>query len=766
MKRLFDMNEWKIIEQGFHPEDNRLAESMTSIGNGHMGMRGNFEEDYSGDTHQGMYVAGVYYPDKTRVGWWKNGYPEYFAKVLNAVNIMGIRVSINGKNVDLNEWEVVDFKRELDMQHGVLTRTMLLKNGVEETKIESTRFFSIVTKEIAALRYTVTPINFEAEIIIESYLDADVENEDSNYDEKFWLPVEHGTEERFGYVTSKTKKLDWHVTAAMITDVEGAICEVVEGTSQYVANRFTKQVESGEAATVEKVVALVTNRDYEVEHLLEQAMERVNEAFELGFDTVLAQHEAAWLKHWEEADVKIEGDVEAQQGIRFNIFHMFQTYTGEDSRLNIGPKGFTGEKYGGATYWDTEAYCLNFYLATSKPDVAWNLLKYRHNQLPQAKENADKNVGMKGALYPMVTMNGEECHNEWEITHEEIHRNGAIAHAIYNYTNYTGDTSYLGQYGFEVLVEIARYWASRVNYVPQKDVYMILGVTGPNEYENNVNNNWYTNLMAAWCLEYAQTVHRHLADNEPDRLAELMHQLTLTDEELAQWADIDQKMYYPKDETEPAVFMQQDGFMDKEQIMVADLDPKHLPLNQNWSWDRVLRSVFIKQADVLQGLYFLTDRFSVEQKKANFDFYEPRTVHESSLSPCIYSIIAAEIGYEEKAVELYQRSARLDLDNYNNDTEDGLHITSMVGSWMSIVHGFAGLRVQEGVLSFNPMLPQGWTSYSFRMQWRGHHIHIHVKQNEISIEQSAGEAFSLKLHNQVVDVPAEGSVTVPSSMTV
>ncbi|MGA9232709.1 MAG: glycosyl hydrolase family 65 protein, partial [Exiguobacterium oxidotolerans] len=214
------------------------------------------------------------------------------------------------------------------------------------------------------------------------------------------------------------------------------------------------------------------------------------------------------------------------------------------------------------------------------------------------------------------------------------------------------------------------------------------------------------------------------------------------------------------------VFMQQDGFMDKEQIMVADLDPKHLPLNQNWSWDRVLRSVFIKQADVLQGLYFLTDRFSIEQKKANFDFYEPRTVHESSLSPCIYSIIAAEVGYEEKAVELYQRSARLDLDNYNNDTEDGLHITSMVGSWMSIVHGFAGLRVQEGVLSFNPMLPQGWTSYSFRMQWRGHHIHIHVKQNEISIEQSAGEAFSLKLHNQLVDVPAEGSVTVPSSMTV
>ena len=212
--------------------------------------------------------------------------------------------------------------------------------------------------------------------------------------------------------------------------------------------------------------------------------------------------------------------------------------------------------------------------------------------------------------------------------------------------------------------------------------------------------------------------------------------------------------------------MQQDGFMDKEQIMVADLDPKHLPLNQNWSWDRVLRSVFIKQADVLQGLYFLTDRFSIEEKKKNFDFYEPRTVHESSLSPCIYSIIAAEVGYEEKAMELYQRSARLDLDNYNNDTEDGLHITSMVGSWMSIVHGFAGLRVEQGTLSFKPMLPKGWTSYSFRMQWRGHHILVQVKQNEVCIEQNAGEAFTLQLHGEPVEVPAEGAVTIPASMTV
>lgn len=760
MKRLFAVDEWKVTEEGFHPKENRLAESITSLGNGHMGMRGNFEEDYSNDTHQGFYVAGVYYPDKTRVGWWKNGYPEYFAKVLNATNVIGLRVVINGTPVDLAKWEVKDFTRELDMQRGVLTRTFTLMNGTEETKVEVVRFFSIVDKEILAIRYNVTPVNYEAKIEFTPYLDGDVVNEDSNYDEKFWLPVDRGVEERFAFVTTKTKKLDWHVTASMIADVEGARCEVLEATDLFVANKFTVNVAAGETATAYKYVSVVTNRDHEIEALQSVGMTRVEAAFEKGFETLLAEQTEAWLARWEDADVRIDGDIEAQQGIRFNIFNMYQTYTGEDSRLNIGPKGFTGEKYGGATYWDTEAYCLHFYLATAKPEVSWNLLKYRHNQLPQAKENAVKNVGMEGALYPMVTMNGEECHNEWEITHEEIHRNGAIAHAIFNYTNFTGDKSYLGQYGFEVLVEISRYWASRVNFVPHKDVYMILGVTGPNEYENNVNNNWYTNFIAAWTLEYTQEVYNYLKEAEPARLEELVSTLGITDAELAKWADIQTKMYYPKDDLVPDVFMQQDGFMDKEQILVKDLDPKHLPLNQNWSWDRILRSNFIKQADVLQGLYTFGDRFTVEQKRANFDFYEPRTVHESSLSPCVYSIIAAEVGYEDKAVELYQRSARLDLDNYNNDTEDGLHITSMVGSWMSIVHGFAGMRVQEDNLSFSPMIPKDWNGYSFNMLWRGHHLTVTSSREQVTIKQKGGTDVTIHVYGNAVTVPANESITI------
>jgi len=267
-------------------------------------------------------------------------------------------------------------------------------------------------------------------------------------------------------------------------------------------------------------------------------------------------------------------------------------------------------------------------------------------------------------------------------------------------------------------------------------------------------------MIAASTLEYTQDVYNYLKEAEPARLDELIATLGLSDEELAKWNDIQTKMYYPKDDLVPDVFMQQDGFMDKEQILVKDLDPKHLPLNQNWSWDRILRSNFIKQADVLQGLYTFGDRFTLEQKRANFDFYEPRTVHESSLSPCVYSIIAAEVGYEDKAVELYQRSARLDLDNYNNDTEDGLHITSMVGSWMSIVHGFAGMRIVNDELSFSPMIPKDWNGYSFNMLWRGHHLTIDSTRDNVTIKQTGGTDVTLSLYGNAVTVPANESITI------
>jgi maltose phosphorylase len=464
-----------------------------------------------------------------------------------------------------------------------------------------------------------------------------------------------------------------------------------------------------------------------------KALELVTEATEKGFDQLALEHSQAWEAIWQQSDILIHGDDEAQQGIRFNIFQLNQTYNGKDARLNIGPKGFTGEKYGGSTYWDTEAYCLPFYMATKDQAVARNLLKYRYDQLGKAIQNAEKLGFSNGAaLYPMVTMNGEECHNEWEITFEEIHRNGAIAFAIYNYERFTGDTQYISEMGIEVLIAISRFWAQRVNFSTLKKAYVMLGVTGPNEYENNVNNNWYTNYLAQWCLRFTASQIQKLQNELPDLWVGLTDKLNWKEDELELWNEIADQMYFPKHPTQE-LFLQQDGFLDKTLTSVAKLNPEERPINQHWSWDRILRSPYIKQADVLQGFYLFGDHFTKEELERHFDFYEPFTVHESSLSPCIHAILAARLGRKDQAYAFYLQTSRLDLDDYNSEVEEGLHITSMAGTWMSVVEGLGGVRVINDELHIDPILPNSWKEYRFKINFRGTLIEVLVTDSQTDV---------------------------------
>lgn len=748
-------HEWKIIQEGFSQEENRFFESLMSTGNGRMGLRGNHEEDYSGDSLKGTYVAGVYYPDKTRVGWWKNGYPEYFAKVLNAPDYIGIRVMVDGEAVDLAKSRFHSYRRELDMQKSHLERSFVYTapDGAEY-QINSSRFVSYDSTELAAIRYSITSLSKDAQLTLIPFVNGDVTNEDANYNEKFWDFVSGRADERYACVTMKTRKTDFSVSTAFAWKLEGG---ALQGSSaftdrggEYAGITLQVKMARGETVTLEKYAAVTSSRYYPVGSLEAQAVEKALEAAKEGYEGLFLRHSQKWAELWHMGDITISGDVPAQQGIRFNIYQLNCTYSGDDPLLNIGPKGFTGEKYGGSTYWDTEAYCLYFYLGTRSPEIARNLLVYRHNQLEKAIENAAK-LGVRGALYPMVTINGEECHNEWEITFEEIHRNAAITYAIKNYTEYTGDERYLVSKGIDVLVETSRYWVSRATYQPQKDVWMILGVTGPNEYENNVNNNWYTNRMSQWSLAYTCDTLDMMQNQYPEDYQAALTRLGLTPSEVEGFKAVAEKMYLPEDR-ELGIFLQQDGYLDKEQKLVSELAPEDLPLNRKWSWDRILRSCFIKQADVLQGLWFLNDRYTLPEKTRNFDFYEPRTVHESSLSPCVYSIMAAEIGKGDKAYELYLRTARLDLDNYNRDTEDGLHITSMAGTWMSIVYGFGGVRTQEGRLHLNPFMPKAWEGYSFHLVYRGRLIKVAVDRLETRIMLTEGDPLEVHVFGHGIEL--------------
>jgi len=516
---------------------------------------------------------------------------------------------------------------------------------------------------------------------------------------------------------------------------------------KYIAAKIELKAQQGQDITILKYAANLSSQNYQAADLAGKVKETLARISGKGFETLLAEQAHAWAAKWDLNDIIIEGDAAAQQAIRFNIFQLNQTYTGEDDRLNIGPKGFTGEKYGGSTYWDTEAYCVPFYLSTADQKVTRNLLLYRYKQLDKAIENA-KLLGFKNgaALYPMVTMDGTECHNEWEITFEEIHRNGAIAYAIFNYVRYTGDEAYLADYGLEVLIAISRFWAQRINWSDEKKQYVMLGVTGPNEYENNVNNNWYTNKLAIWCMDYTIDVIGKVKTKAREKYRALINKINFEESsEIANFKDIIENMYFPYFE-EKHVFLQQDGYLDKEQILVKDLPESERPINQKWSWDRILRSCYIKQADVLQGIYFFEDEFDVETIRRNFDFYEPRTVHESSLSPCVHSILAAKLGDEARAYEFYLRTSRLDLDDYNNDTEDGCHITSMAGTWMAVVEGFGGMRVRYGRLSFQPFLPDKWKSFSFHVGFRGTLLNIKVSKDGVHIKNLSGKETSVNVY--------------------
>jgi len=759
MKDYIKYHEWLIIEEGFNPENNRISESIFSIGNGKMGQRANFEEKYSGDSLRGSYVAGIYYPDKTRVGWWKNGYPEYFAKIINSTNWIGINISINGEELDLAKAEIISFKRVLDMQHGLLTRTFIaeLKNGTQ-IEVNARRFVSIDNTAIGAIRYAVKAINFSGEILVSPYLDGDIFNEDANYNEKFWVEVSKEINNNEGFLTLETLKTKFQVCTAMNFQVLKNNQPINSVATNFISEKYieaaqTVKVNAGDIVTVEKYAAVISSLDFSINQLTDKAVEFLKQAGNKGFDWLFETHKNLWLKKWETSDIKIEGDVAAQQGIRYNIFQLNQTYSGEDERLNIGPKGFTGEKYGGVTYWDTEAYCLPFYLSTAPVEISKKLLLYRHRHLAKAIENAQKLGFNNGAaLYPMVTINGEECHNEWEITFEEIHRNGAIAYAIYNYINYTGDKEYLAPYGFEVLLGISRFWSQRINWSEKKQKFVMLGVTGPNEYENNVNNNFHTNYMAVWTLKYTLEVVEFLQKEFPYLYDEMISKWKFNVlKETKRWKDIILDMYFPFD-TGRNIYLQQDGFDDKELIPVSELPASERPINQKWSWDRILRSCYIKQADTLQSLFWFESDFSDKEIKQHFDFYEPLTVHESSLSPCIHSILAAKIGYLQKSYDMYLRTSRLDLDDYNNDTEDGLHITSMGGTWMAFVMGFGGVRAHNNKIILNPFLPSNWKSYQFRIDFRGAHLSLKKEKEKLTVINYSTTAVQIEIWGKPFDL--------------
>lgn len=768
MRHFLKTDEWNIIEENFHASHQRASESIFSLGNGRFGQRGNFEESYSSDSLPGSYVAGITFLDRTRVGWWKNGYPRFFSRVPNAPNWSGIYLRMIDEELDLALWDVESFERKIDMRSGVYYRDFEVTSPKGNTlKVHVEHINSMANPDLCLIKYSVTSVNYEGKISLVPYLDGDVKHEMSNFNEKMWNILRAETTNEYAYLWTQTKREDSQICCAMNYQLFKNSKELFLSPIKIEKEKLTgfstgADVKPGERLTLIKYTAIVSSLYYDRQQLVEKAIDEITIAKKNGWDVLINDHTKVWDRIWSSTDVVIEGDPEAQQGIRYNIFQLNQSYRGDDPRLNIGPKGFTGEKYGGTTQWNTELCCVPFFLLSTPQEKAKNLLLYRYNQLPKAIENARK-LGFKdgAALYPMVTINGDECHNEWEITFEEIHRNNMIAYAILQYNLMTENEKFIASYGLEMLIAICRFWSQRVSFSVPKQKYVILGVTGPNEYENNVDNNWYTNFS---CMQTLRSTIEHIAIvalQYPDDYARIRRTTNFQNSEITHWQEIIDHLYLPEDK-ELGIIIQHDGYLDKELKTAEEIPADERPINQHWSWDRILRSCYIKQSDVLLGIYLYSHHFDLNTIKRNFDFYEPKTVHESSLSPFVHSILAARIGDIEKAYSLFLHATRLDLDDYNNELEQGLHVTSMAGSWLAIVFGFAGMRIENNkTLSLSPVIPNKWESYTFQLYFQNYSLRIRVDKKEINIELLDNISLNIMIYTDVYKLEKGNKLSIP-----
>ncbi|MCI5663657.1 MAG: family 65 glycosyl hydrolase domain-containing protein [Mediterranea sp.] len=768
MKKYLKTDEWNIIEDSFHADNLRISESIFSIGNGRFGLRGNFEEPYSSDSYQGSFVAGISYLDKTRVGWWKNGFPRFYTRIPKAANWSRIHLRLIDEELDLAQWDVDSFRRRLDMREGISYRDVdVTSPRGNQLRLHVEHLAHMSRPDLSLIRYSVTSLNYKGRVSLVPLLDAAFTNDTDRPNEKIWNILRSGASNDCAYLWTQTRHEDAQVCYAMTYQFFKNHRETTTNPIRIEKEKQTgfslgTDVKPGDTVTLVKYTALLTSLYHERSELVEHAIRTARYARALGWDKLRTEHKQAWNEIWDETDVVIEGDAEAQQGIRYNIFQLYQTYRGDDPRLNIGPKGFTGEKYGGNTYWNTELCCVPFFLLSTSKEVTQNLLIYRYNHLNRAIENARKLGFTDGAaLFPQVTSSGEECHSEWEITFEEIHRNNIIVYAILQHSVLTGTLDFIAHYGLEMMIAICRFWSQRVSFSRPKQKYVILGVTGPDEYENNVDNNWYTNYSCRQCLMTTLHFLEVIADRYPDEYARVRRITHFQQaEESARWQDIIQHIYLPED-AELGIFVQNDGYLDKT-ILPADTIPAdERPINQHWSWDRILRSCYIKQGDVLLGLYLYYYHFDLDTIRRNFEFYEPLTVHESSLSPHIHAILAARIGKLDKAYELFMQTTRLDLDDYNNESDQGLHITSMPGSWLAIVRGFAGMQVLHCRPSFSPVIPHPWKSYAFKVNYQARTLQIQVQRDAVHITLIAGEGLTIRVYDQEYELSLHEELTLP-----
>ena len=744
----FKTDPWKVIEEGFDPAYSRVSESVFSLGNESIGARGFFDEGGDVDSLRGCYTNGVY--DIVQLPRSYRGIVDKTHFMIPSADWLLTSLTLDGEKLDLGKVRFRDFRRVLDLKEGTLTRSFVWETAAGKAlKLTFLRFLDMVHRERAYQRITLEPLNFSGEILLSSGLSFNVRHE--GHKTCFWgdTRIEAGADRLC--LQSRTTASEQEVFAGAVLDLPAA-GEVVTG-EKTVGLTARIPLMKGQAQRVEKRAVILFDAS-QGDELWARGQKALAESAGVSLEEALQRQKGYWAGYWAVSDIEIEpaSDDEKtvaavaaeQQGVRFCSFQLAQTYNGGSMRHNIGAKGLTGEAYNGHAFWDTESCCLPFYLFTN-PEAAKDLLLFRYNTLPMARERA-KMLDCRGACYPIATLNGDEACNLWQHASLQLQPSTAVAFGIWHYVHLTDDLPFLWTYGAEMLLEIARFLRSRVARGSRTGLYGFFGVMGPDEFHMMVNNNAYTNYMGKRTLEYAADALDRMQAERPAEYAALAKKTSLDGSELADWRQVAENMFLPQDGT--GLIEQHDGFFDLPHTDIAAVPQSEFPLYEHWSYDRIYRTDMIKQPDVLMMLYLYNSSFSRSVKEVNYSYYQPRTIHESSLSPAIHSILAAELDRMDEAVDLFGFATRLDLDNYNCNTREGLHITSIAMAWANIVYGFAGLRSDGDRLSFAPHLPERWRRLSFSLTYKGRILTVCMEPERTVIRLKSGVPMALVVYDE------------------
>ena len=765
---------WLIVEDGFTAALANTYETLFTTGNGYLGTRGSLEEGHEGAL-PGTFLRGVFDDHDSAV-------PD----LVKAPDWLMLAVVVNGIRLDVTSVSVVRHRRMLDMREGTLFRDTVFEDWQgRRTRLETVHFASSADQHLCCLQARITPENHTAPVSVHSGIDGTGYNLDRRpiYTEPppddpqmkwhKWAKSKHfdqvAREQLPDGIYLETRTIDTGITIgyAARTTVWPAVESSIEQRSKYIEQVSRTQVAAGDTITVEKLAAVYTSRDVAAGSVRPACLDELRRHAAAGFAACRERNRAAWLAKWADSDVTIDGDPDAARAVRFSIYHLLIAANESDPRVSIGANSLSGERYRGHAFWDTEVFMLPFFIYT-QPETARALLLYRYHTLDGARRNA-RDGGFRGARYawesagagvettPKWTVDG--AHRIW-MGEEEIHVTAAVAYGLIDYVVATGDHTLMTDYGAEILFETSRFWASRLEATPDGR-YALSRVVGPDEFHEHVDNSAYTNYLVRWHLQQAAHVYADLAVTHPGELASLSERIGLNPDEVEEWLERARQIRLPG-QGDDGVIEQFDGYFGLETLPVTH-DDNDMPMYPpGYHHFNLAGTNLIKQADVVMLTYVLPDEFPDEVKRASYDYYEPLTLHKSSLSTAIHSIMGIEVGDPRCAVQYFRRAAFVDLLDNQGNAQEGIHIASAGGTWQTIVCGFGGFRVRNAQMTFKPWLPPDWNTVDFRLKWHGNTVSVSANHTSAAFVLSGPEGCRemIIVNGHEITLQANTKVTV------